>query len=49
LLGKPEGKRPLERPKRRWEDGIKMDLREIGWEAWSGFTWLRIRIAGGLL
>jgi hypothetical protein len=31
LLGKPEGKRPLERPRRRWEDGIKMDLREIGW------------------
>jgi hypothetical protein len=27
----PEGKRPLERPRRRWEDGIKMDLREIGW------------------
>jgi hypothetical protein len=31
LLGKPEGKRPLERPRRRWEDGIRMDLREIGW------------------
>jgi hypothetical protein len=31
LVGKPEGKRPLERPWRRWEDGIKMDLREIGW------------------
>jgi hypothetical protein len=31
LLGKPEGKRPLVRPRRRWEDGIKMDLREIGW------------------
>jgi hypothetical protein len=30
-VGKPEGKRPLERPRRRWEDGIKMDLREIGW------------------
>jgi hypothetical protein len=30
LVGKPEGKRPLERPRRRWEDGIKMDLREIG-------------------
>jgi hypothetical protein len=28
--GKPEGKRPLERPRRRWEDGIRMDLREIG-------------------
>jgi hypothetical protein len=31
LVGKPEGKRSLERPRRRWEDGIKMDLREIGW------------------
>jgi hypothetical protein len=28
--GKPEGKRPLGRPRRRWEDGIRMDLREIG-------------------
>jgi hypothetical protein len=31
LIGKPEGKRPLERPRRRWEDGIRMDLRKIGW------------------
>jgi hypothetical protein len=31
LVGKPEGTKPLERPRRRWEDGIKMDLREIGW------------------
>jgi hypothetical protein len=33
LVGKPEGKRPLRRPRRRWEDGIRMDLivREIGW------------------
>jgi hypothetical protein len=29
-VGKPEGKRPLERPRRRWKDTIKMDLREIG-------------------
>jgi hypothetical protein len=50
LVGKLEGKRPLERPRRRWEDGIKMDLREIGWRGvWSGFTWLRIGIVGGLL
>jgi len=32
LVRKPEGKRPLGRPRRRWEDNIKMDLREIGWE-----------------
>jgi hypothetical protein len=31
LVGKPEGKRSLVRPRRRWEDGIKMYLREIGW------------------
>jgi hypothetical protein len=32
LVGKPEGKRPLGRPRRRWEDGIRMDLRAIGWK-----------------
>jgi hypothetical protein len=31
LVGKPEGKRPLGRPRRNWVDNIKMDLREIGW------------------
>jgi hypothetical protein len=31
VVGKPEGKRPLGRPRRRWEDGINMDLWEIGW------------------
>jgi hypothetical protein len=31
LVGKPEGKRPLERAWRRWENGIKIDLRETGW------------------
>jgi hypothetical protein len=49
LVGKHEGKRPLERPRRRWEDGIKMDLGEIGCGVWSGFTWLRIGTVGGLL
>jgi hypothetical protein len=32
LVGKPERKRPLGRPRRRWEDNIRMDLREIGWK-----------------
>jgi hypothetical protein len=32
LVGKPEGKRPLGRPRRRWEDNIKMDLQEVRWE-----------------
>jgi hypothetical protein len=31
VVGKPEGKTPLERPRRRWKNGIGMDLREIGW------------------
>jgi hypothetical protein len=31
LVGKPEGKRPLGRPRRRWEDGIRMDHMDIGW------------------
>jgi hypothetical protein len=35
LMGKPEGKRPLERPRGRWEDGIKMN---IGWVSCSGFS-----------
>jgi len=30
-VGKPEGKRPLGRPRRRWENNIKMDLQEVGW------------------
>jgi hypothetical protein len=32
LVGKPEGKRPLGRPRCRWQDGIRMHLRDIGWE-----------------
>jgi hypothetical protein len=36
LVGKPEGKRPLGKPRRRWEDNIKMNLREIGW---GGMDW----------
>jgi hypothetical protein len=32
LVGKPDGKRPLGRKKRRWVDNIKMDLREVGWD-----------------
>jgi hypothetical protein len=39
FVGKPEGKRPLERPRRRWEDGIKMDFREIGWR---GVEWIQL-------
>jgi hypothetical protein len=50
LVGKPEGKRPLGRPRRRWEDGISMDIREIGfWGVWIGFDCLRTGTGGGLL
>jgi hypothetical protein len=39
-LGKPEGKRSLGRPRRRWEDVIRMDFREIGWG--GGGDWIRL-------
>jgi hypothetical protein len=39
LVGKPQGKRPLGRPRRRWEDNIKMDLREI---EIVGANWIRL-------
>jgi hypothetical protein len=39
LVGKPEGKRPLGRPRRRWEDNIRTDLREIRWEVMG---WIRV-------
>jgi hypothetical protein len=48
LVVKPEGKRPLERPRRRWEDNIRMDLRYDG-AIWTGLIWLRIGTSGGLL
>ena len=39
LVGKPEGKRPLGRPRRRWEDNIKMDLQEVGC---GGMDWIQL-------
>jgi hypothetical protein len=39
LVGKPEGRRPLGRPRRRWEDNIIMDLREVGW---GGMDWINL-------
>jgi hypothetical protein len=49
--GKARRKKPFDRPRRRWEDGIKMGFREIGLGGgvWSGFTGVRIGIIGGLL
>jgi hypothetical protein len=49
LVGKPEGKRPLGRPRRRWEDRVRMDLREIILGVWIRFDWLRTGTGGGLL
>jgi hypothetical protein len=46
LVGKPEGKRPLGRPRRRWDD-IRMDLQEVGYGVWTGLSWLRIDTGGG--
>jgi len=50
-VGKPEGKRPLGRPRRRWEDNIKMDLQKEGYEGglWTGSSWLWIGTVGGHL
>jgi hypothetical protein len=39
LIGKPEGKRPLEKPRRRWEFGIRMDLREM---CWGSVEWMQL-------
>jgi hypothetical protein len=49
LVGESEGNRPLGIPRHRWEDTIKMDLREIGWGGITGLIWLRIGASGGLL
>jgi hypothetical protein len=49
LVGKPEGKRLLGRPRRRWEDGIRMDIRKNRWGVWIRFDWHRIGTGGELL
>jgi hypothetical protein len=48
---KPEGRRPLGRPRREWVDNVKMDHIAIGWDGvdWIGLIWLRIGTSGGLL
>jgi hypothetical protein len=46
LVGNPEGKRPLGRPRRRWEDNIKMDLQEVGCAVWTGLGLLRVETGG---
>ena len=49
LLGKAEGMRPLGKPRRRWEKNIEIDVKEVGWGAWTGLIWLRIGTGDGLL
>jgi hypothetical protein len=39
LLGRPEGRQPLGRPRRRWEDKIKMDVQKVGW---GGMNWIEL-------
>ena len=46
LVGKPEGRRPLRRPRHRCEDNIKMALKEVGFGLWTGSNWLRIGTSG---
>ena len=49
FMWKPEGTRPLGRPRHRWEDNIKMGLQKLGGGAWTGLIWLRIGTGGGNL
>jgi hypothetical protein len=44
LVGKPEGKRPLGRPRRRWKDNVRMNIREI---VWKGVDWMHLIQARG--
>ena len=48
-MGKPEGKRPLGRPRHRWEDYINMDLQQVVSGVWTGSSWLKIGTGGGHL
>jgi hypothetical protein len=49
LVGKLEGQRLLEEPRRRWGDNMTMYLQEVFWRAWTGLIWLRIWTGGGPL
>jgi hypothetical protein len=45
-VGKPEGKRPKGRPRRRWVDNIKMDLKDIGWD---GIDWIDLALVNTVM
>ena len=49
LVGKYEGKRPLGRPRHRWEVSIKLDLQEVVWGAYTGLSCFRRGTGGGIL
>jgi hypothetical protein len=49
LVGRPEGRRPVGRPRRRWEDNIKMNLREVGWAVMDWTNLVQDRDRWGLL
>jgi hypothetical protein len=49
LMRKPERRRPLRKFRRKWEDNIETDLREVGWRTSTGSIWLRLGTRGGLL
>jgi hypothetical protein len=48
LVGRPKDKRPLRRHRRRWEDNIKINIREIRIDVVTGFGWLKLGSSGGL-
>ena len=49
LVGRPDGKRPLGKPRHRWDENIKTDLQEVRLGEWTRLIWLRIRTGDGLL
>ena len=49
LVGRPEGRRPLGIPRRKWDDNMKMDLQEVGCVVWTGSSWLGMRTGSGHL
>jgi hypothetical protein len=49
FVEKPEGRRPLEKPRHRWENNIKTDLRGVGCGTWTGSIWLRTETSGRIL
>jgi hypothetical protein len=47
LVRKSWGTRPVRRSRSRWQDNIKMDIQETGWEGWTGFIWKRAGTVAG--